>query len=628
MRWALELFFSLWFGFEFSTFFARNCFDAVHRFFLGVPIGFFTLAWILFLSSAHSQLGARQAYLSFSVLVPAILLLSRLNGSLKINHRVRLDDVQALTYVIGGCFFVLLMYLSMLNNDTESRGAGYGDLPFHLNIASSFAHGCDNNRSGLYDAHSLFFSGERLAYPMLTNFLTGGLAATGRATLRAALFFPSAFMACSLAVGLFSLALEFTQNQVAALLALVLFINLGGLGFVRLVHPQHGYGDWVHNWGRDRYEYWFHPLMHVLVPQRASLWSMPLCYWALLLLVHAVEHGEWRLFLLAGLLAGLAPLVQVHSFVALAQWSLAFCALKFPFAALRSRSWRDVWGYAWRWAVFGAAACALALPQLAPFLGRLATARSQFLQINPIWRTPEKRSLRFPALVLWWRGLGAFWAMSLLGIVILSRRQIALYVPSLVVYAITNIVRYQPWELDNTKLFYAAWIPIALPVVANYLYAVGYRRPLFTVIACVLAIVACFSSFIHTVDCLASRSPIFTRHDFDFGFWISENTATKAVFLTSNWHAHPCATIAGRQLFMGYGGWIGSHGLDYWGRTNEHTRLQNGPAQVALFQRYGIRYVISRHHEFKRFEADKVDTWQRIYEDSEYVVWKLAVNVH
>jgi hypothetical protein len=214
--------------------------------------------------------------------------------------------------------------------------------------------------------------------------------------------------------------------------------------------------------------------------------------------------------------------------------------------------------------------------------------------------------------------------MSMLGIAALTRRQLAAYVPSLVVYAVTNVVRYQPWELDNTKLFYAAWIPLALPVVAQYLAVVGRARVPMLIVALVLGVVACFSSFIHTVHCLASPSRIFERRDFAFGHWVAENTATKAVFLTSSWHAHPAATVAGRQLFMGYGGWVGSHGLDYWGRSNEHTKLQNDPAQTAAFRRYGIEYAISRFGEFGKFESAEWTAWKQIYQDSEYHVWKLS----
>jgi hypothetical protein len=610
MIWSIELFASLWFGVEVMTFLGRNHFDVLQRFFAGVPIGFFTLAWVLFLTSGGSRLSANHSLSAFSFFSLSIFALRRLNRRSKLSYKLRLSHVQLATLLFGGAFFVYLMHCAMLYDDVQTKGAGYSDLPFHLNIVSSFATGCNNVRRSIFDVQSIFFSRERLAYPFMTNFLTGALMATGHATLRAALFFPSALIVLSLLVALYSLSLEFTQSHVAAAIAVVLFANLGGLGFLRLLNPKHGYGDWVHNWGRNQYEYWFHPLMHVIVPQRASLWSLPLCCWTLFTLVHAADAKDWRLFALAGVFTGFTPLVQIHSYVALAQWSICFWLVG---------ARRQIVG----WAVFASVANVMAIPQFTPYLGRLTAARDQFVRLNPIWRTPERAKMKWPAITLWWRGLGVFWAMSLLGIARLAKRQLTVYVPSLVVYLVTNYIRYQPWELDNTKVFYAAWIPVALPVVANYLVALGKCWPLGTLAAAVLGICCCASSFIHTVDCFRSTPNIFNHEDTQFGLWVAENTDAKAIFLTSQWHAHPAATIAGRQLFMGYVGWVSSHGLDWWRREQESKRLAKSPGAVMDYDRYGIRYVISRRHEFKDFEANASSTvWAKIFDNKEYKMWR------
>jgi hypothetical protein len=102
--------------------------------------------------------------------------------------------------------------------------------------------------------------------------------------------------------------------------------------------------------------------------------------------------------------------------------------------------------------------------------------------------------------------------------------------------------------------------------------------------------------------------------------WIAENTKPHSVFLTSDWHAHPAATIAGRGLYVGYGGWVHSHGLDYWGRTSNWSRLVRSPSHGESFDALGIEDVISRHHEMKEFESgwQKNSTWRQIYEDREY----------
>jgi hypothetical protein len=519
----------------------------------------------------------------------------RWRGSRKATSTIRLSFLQSLTYALGGGFFLYLMYVSMLHDDVYVRGAAYGDLPFHMNIISSFAHGRNSVRSGPYDLESSFYSGERLAYPFMVNFLSAALMATGGATLRMALLVPSSLMILSLLFGLYAVTFALFESDVVSSLSVLLFINLGGLGWVRALNPSTGYSDYTHNWGQGRNEYWFHPLFHVLVPQRASLFSMPFCWWAMVALVRGVESSETGLFALAGLLVGLTPLVQVHSFAAMAQFAVFFALFHFRF---------DL-GLIGRWAVFGVTANVLGLPQLVPFLGRVAGNRNEFLRWNPIWNDPDHQRLRFAPVVLWWRGLGYFGAIAIvLGVFALDRRQLKIYAASWATWLITNFVRYQPWNLDNTKLFYAAWVPLACGVVASFIKRVG-RHSL--VLAALLIFVCVTSALLHTVDCLLGGPKIFEKSDIDVGVWIAENTLRDAVFLTSDWHCHPAATIAGRILYAGYGGWIHSHGLNYFGRTSNQSRLQNAPSDGKLFDALGIEYVVSRHHEMRTFEGGWLD---------------------
>lgn len=625
MIWALQVFLSCWFGYEVVTFFSHKHFVLLYRVFAGIPIGLFCYGWIEFLLSAKHQLNQSLGFIPVVIFSASGWALSAVNRKRKENMRVRMSSFQLMVHGISCGIFILLMHLSMLNRNVATKGAGYGDLPFHLNIVSSFASGCNNVRNGVYDVNSVFYAGEKLAYPMMTNFITGALMATGKATLRAALFFPSALIAVSLVIAMYVLAYEFSRCHITSALSLVLFVNLGGLGWIKLIWNDHGYGDWVHNWGKNQFEYWFHPLMHILIPQRASLWSMPLCYWTILCLIHGIEKSDFKMFILAGIYVGFMPLVQVHSYVAVAQWAIAYCLIHFPYKKLREKRWKGVLKYVGKWAVFAVVANVMALPQLYPFMNRLSSAKSQFVQLNPIWNTNEKKNMKFAPLVLWWRGLGIFWALSFIGIVLLNKRQIKTYIPSIVVYLITNFVRYQPWELDNTKLFYAAWIPLALPVVAGYLYRLGSKDVLFMCIALVLGFSACLSSFVHTLDCLVSISEIFGNHDIEFGQWVAENTDTKAIFLTSTWHAHPCATIAGRQLYMGYGGWVVSHGLEYWNRSNENGRMSSDPIRLASFTANNISYVISHNNEFEAFsnKTARTDKWNVVFDNRDYRVWKL-----
>ena len=527
--------------------------------------------------------------------------------------------LEIIILIFFGLFFILLMYKSMLYNNLESKGAGYGDLPFHLNIISGFSNGCNLNRSNFFKIYSIFFSGENLAYPFITNYFTSILMATGKCTMRAALFFPSSLIILSLLFGIYYLGYEFHNSNFSNLISLIFFINLGGLGWLKLFYPGIGNTDMIHNWGNDQYEYWFHPIMHILIPQRASLWSMPLCYWTFFFLIYGIKFQDWKFFLLASIFTGFTPLVQVHSFVGIAQWSIVYSILTFPFKD--KSKWFDFFKF---WFLFVLISNLMAFPQFYPFLNRIKKPNSDFIQINPIWSKHNSKKGIFTPFILWWRGLGVFSAVSLIfGWAIIKKDQLLLYLPSIIVFLITNIIRYQPWELDNTKVFYAAWIPFALPVVGQY-FSILFKRRTTSIIGLILLISGITSAFRYFLIAFNTKSAIFEYNSPIFGNWIAENTPLKSIFLTSNWHSHPVLTIAGRQGFMGYGGWLLSHGLDYYGRNSISKLMINNPDDFELFQEYNISYVVSRRKEFIVFEKiSKFNNfWIKIFDNLEFSVWK------
>ncbi len=60
----------------------------------------------------------------------------------------------------------------------------------------------------------------------------------------------------------------------------------------------------------------------------------------------------------------------------------------------------------------------------------------------------------------------------------------------------------------------------------------------------------------------------FNKEDIQVGDWIMNNTPKDAVFLTSDSVTDPVMTLAGRKSFLGYGGWLYTHGLSYSDRTS------------------------------------------------------------
>ena len=177
--------------------------------------------------------------------------------------------------------------------------------------------------------------------------------------------------------------------------------------------------------------------------------------------------------------------------------------------------------------------------------------------------------------------------------------------------------------MDNTKMFYAAWIPIAIQVFGLY-FAKILKNKYTMIIGLVLIAAASASAIKCTYDRISNKSTIIEPVDLEFGEWCIENTPLHAIFLTSTWHAHPVCTVAGRQTYSGYGGWILSHGLDFFLKNEHMTWMLDDPYDQHLFHEDRITYVINRNNEFKKWvNITNQRMWVKIYDRNGYQCWKI-----
>lgn len=619
MIWIIEVLLSLWFGYEIVTLLIKDKLDAAHRLFAGVPLGYSTFSWIILFFSTKQRINWHHCFPAILILSISSIIMHKFNQKIKISLKFRINFLQALTYSVSMLIMTIILFLGMLLLNRFTCGAAYGDLPFHLNLISSFTTGVNTHRRSLFDVISPFYANEPLAYPLLTNYFTSLLMSTGFATLRGALFYPSIFMMFSLIMGIYTLSYTFTKSHLTSSFSIVFFFNLGGLGWTRILNinvfkeiGQMKYiPDWVFEWPKNRIEYWFGPIMHVLLPQRASLYSMPSCYWIIFSLIMGVQTTDMKFFILAALYTGYLPLLQVHSYVAIAQWSISFCIFTFPF--LKPSKWKNL---IICWIVFGVVANVMAFPQLYPYVNRVESQKNEFIQWKPIYghRNP---------IVVWWYGLGAFAVIALvLGWITLNMFQVKIYSASIVVFLITNVIRYQPWEMDNIKLFYAAWIPIALPVVCQFM-VILYKYDKLWILSVFLTCAICCSGFLHAFQNVLMPTQLFNQTDWDFGKWINENTPTNSTFVVNGmYHYHPVTTIGGRQIFIGYGGWTVSHGMETRTRSTINKEMSQNPYAINLFNQYNVSYIVETMNFADVYSRLAGDQWILVYNSSHYHCYK------
>ncbi|EAX81080.1 hypothetical protein TVAG_053150 [Trichomonas vaginalis G3] len=283
------------------------------------------------------------------------------------------------------------------------------------------------------------------------------------------------------------------------------------------------------------------------------------------------------------------------------------------------------------WSIFGIVANVLCVPQFTPYLKRLTVKESDggsgFLVLDPIWNSENRKREWSMAIKLWWRGLGLFAFVSLISCwSVLSKEQKIDYIPSIVVFILTNIIRYQPWELDNTKVFYAAWIPFAIHCYGLFI-AKLLRHKTWRVIGVIILFFSCLSAIRLYVLEMSTSTPMFEDDAVEFGKWVSENTPTDAIWLTDQWHSNPVLTMAGRQSYMGYGGWLLSHGLDYFGRDRDSNYMMEHPEDSDFFIKRNITYAVSYQKAFKNWANITSDNgWVKIYEYERFECWKYIPN--
>jgi hypothetical protein len=376
-----------------------------------------------------------------------------------------------------------------------------------------------------------------------------------------------------------------------------------------------------------------------------------------------------RFFLAIGLVVGSLPQVQPHSIVAAAQWGITFFLLN-PIWRRSSRIWPTIANFL----ILGVVAIALGLPQLKPFMHRL---EGNFISLKPIWQGEERPRNFF---TLWFYGLGFFWILSIcVGPFTLTSQQLRYYIPSLVVYAIANVVWYQPWHLDNTKVFNAGWVPLGLAVVSNVLVKIGWSfsgtqtanvtpaestpaktaghvgrssksghrsqnhqvvkkpirrdyRPIFIgivrlVCAALLFLGCTLAGFFGVCHAASYEYPLWWNwpNAYQIANIVKRVSPPRSIWITDSGHTNPIVTLAGRQTLAGYGGWLSSHGLNDEARVNAMKRLTRRPDDVAGVDGYGVEFAavdFKSNSDAWKFDPKNSTKWKTLFLSEDWGIYQ------
>jgi hypothetical protein len=409
------------------------------------------------------------------------------------------------------------------------------------------------------------------------------------------------FWAFSLLVITERFVLKIVGDKFAARLAPFLLFFSGGLGFVWF------FGDyWAQSKGLFEFlnslpkDYtigdnfrWGNSMITLFLTQRSLLLGMPITLAVMTMLWNVFsgskdQKNDERQFLILGLIAGLLPLIHLHSLFVL------FILTVFLFA-FRMDRWRT-------WIAFGIGVCVTAIPELIWSITGSATHAGKFFAMHFGWDSGTQNFIWF-----WIKNTGFVMPLLIAGLVAVmiaqkrksdpesreSDSKLYFYIPFALIFVLANIFKFAPWEWDNIKLL-IYWFVASLPFICLILAMLWQKKWPLKIVAALCFAVLTFSGGLDVWRTVSGQvnALVFDQNAVEFGKQINLRTAPNAIIMNAPTYNSP-AVLSGRISVMRYPGHLGSHGIDYAGRERDVRAIYMGsPNAAELIEKYGIDYAI------------------------------------
>lgn len=465
-------------------------------------------------------------------------------------------------------------------------GSAGNDLNFHAALISSFRYGQN------FPPQYTLLPPESLFYPYMPDFHAAVLMAGGL-SLRSALILTALWLGAVIAGLFYCFALRIARSQNVATLATLLFLLNGGLGFI------HFFRDWWHSdksplefWNTLAFNYtklsergihWTNIVADVMVPQRTSLFGLPLGL--MTFTIFAFVWQRWHesetettaeaqkprtlwLMIVAGILTGILPLFHTHTFIAVGLVSVALFVMR------PRREWLAFW----------AMALLLATPQL---LTLAAHARgSGIVRLFFGWLGHDDRFL--PMYLFRNFGLPLLLAIPAWWVAPLVWRKF--YLAFLFLFVFCFVVVFSPNLYDNGKLIYY-WHAFNSVLVATWLIrlATVHRQRLIAVLLAFCSVATALIVF-HRETIGLTR--IFSDEELTAAAFVRDQTEPRALFLTAPSLKSPVLSLSGRPVVRSATAWLWSHGYEFRARESDVRRIYAGtPDAIELLRYYGVDFV-------------------------------------
>ena len=548
-------------------------------------------------------------------------------------RRPGLATAGPIVYAILMTVFLWLVFDRVIVERDGALFTGYvnnlGDLPFHLQVTSSFAYGQN------FPPQDPTYAGTGFVYPYLSDVLAAMFVRVG-ASMRDAFFIENRLLGLALVGLVHRFTRVLTADRLAAYIAPVLVLLSGGLGWLFLLEDaRSGEGGLIGVLGSLTRDYtitgegplrWGNAITTLLVTQRSLLLGLPVALIVFILLWKLIHLdlaapgriGPRTIAATAGVLTGCLPLVHAHSFIVVV--GTAFLL------GLLFRQWRDG---RWRpWAIYVAAALALALPQVWWSTQNSIANTGTFFGFEFGWDHREENVAWFwllnTGLFIPLAAIAAFWPARPR---IASRSLLLFSAAFLVWFIVPNVMKLAPWIWDNIKvLFY--WFVGFAPLVALLIARMLKAGPAWRAGGAAVLIALTLAGGLDVWRALSGRTDYqeFDRDGIAIAELIRDKTPARALILhAATWNTP--VFLTGRQSLLGYPGHVWSRGLPFADREADIKRIYAGePGAAELLDRYGIEYILVSPLERNSMPVDDAffEQFTGVAEAGEYKLYEVA----
>ena len=306
---------------------------------------------------------------------------------------------------------------------------------------------------------------------------------------------------------------------------------------------------------------------------------------------------------LVGAIAGMLPLIHLHSLVVLFVVG-AFLLI------LKPEKWRE-------WVAFGAGVCVIAVPELVWAMSGSATKTSEFIAFHFGWDKGETNIFWF-----WLKNTGFFIPILLAGIFLTHRRgmqegekerkgerekkrreksphlpfspsPLLFFLPFAFLFIVSNTMKLAPWEWDNIKVL-IYWFVGSLPFVAFALAWTWNQNRVLKLVAVGAFVVLIAAGAVDVWRTVSGQInyEVFNADAIKIAERIKSKTAPNALFLNAPTY-NTAVVLSGRRSLLRYIGHLSSHGIDYAEREQDLKNIYEGNATAdILLKKYDIEYVM------------------------------------